>query len=70
MSDRTNILSAKNGLENIPANVTSSPSKKAKLSAANANFEEVTTLRVKKLTADATLPKRGSARAAGYDLAR
>ena len=30
----------------------------------------ITTLRVKRLTPDATLPKRGSERAAGYDLSR
>ncbi|KAK9811022.1 hypothetical protein WJX73_007096 [Symbiochloris irregularis] len=43
------------GGENIP------PAKKAK--------PEITELRVKKLSEFATLPKRGSARAAGYDLA-
>ena len=31
---------------------------------------EITTLRVKKLSEHAVLPKRGSAKAAGYDLAR
>jgi hypothetical protein len=30
----------------------------------------INTLRVKKLSSNATLPKRGSAKAAGYDLSR
>ena len=42
--------------ENVP------PSKAAKT--------EITTLRVKRLSDQAVLPKRGSAKAAGYDLSR
>ena len=54
-------------IENTP----SSPAKKAKLSSSSAiTAAAISTLRVKKLTPDATLPKRGSERAAGYDLAR
>lgn len=54
-------------IENTP----SSPSKRAKISSTPAiSAAAISTLRVKKLTPDATLPKRGSERAAGYDLAR
>jgi hypothetical protein len=45
--------------ENLPEN----PAKFAKV-------EQMDILRVKKLSENATLPKRGSAGAAGYDLAR
>ena len=44
--------------------------KKSKTSAAAVTPAPITTLRVKRLTPDATLPRRGSERAAGYDLAR
>ncbi|CAL5225468.1 g8289 [Coccomyxa viridis] len=50
-------------------NVSSSPSKKAKLSASAVTPAPISTIRVKRLTPDAVLPKRGSAKAAGYDLA-
>jgi hypothetical protein len=54
-------------IENTP----SSPAKKAKISSAPAvTAAAISTLRVKKLTPNATLPTRGSERAAGYDLAR
>ena len=49
---------------------SSSPSKKAKLSTAAVTPAPISTLRVKRLAPDATLPQRGSAKAAGYDLAR
>ncbi|BDA40662.1 Deoxyuridine 5'-triphosphate nucleotidohydrolase [Coccomyxa sp. Obi] len=53
-------------IENTP----SSPSKRAKISSTPAiSAAAISTLRVKKLTPEATLPKRGSERAAGYDLA-
>lgn len=54
-------------IENTP----SSPSKRAKISSTPViSAAAISTLRVKKLSPDATLPKRGSERAAGYDLAR
>ncbi len=66
------IDAASHVLTNIE-NTPSSPAKKAKISAAPppaVTAAAISTLRVKKLTPDATLPKRGSERAAGYDLAR
>ena len=48
----------------------SAASKKSKTSAAAVTPAPITTLRVRRLTPDATLPRRGSERAAGYDLAR
>lgn len=54
----------------VNKNVGSSPSKKAKLCAAAITPAPISTIRVKRLTPDAVLPKRGSAKAAGYDLAR
>ena len=67
------IDAASHVLTNIE-NTPSSPAKKAKISAAApppaVTAAAISTLRVKKLTPDATLPKRGSERAAGYDLAR
>lgn len=62
----TGILTPMNAINTV----TSSPSKKAKLSIPAVTPAPIGTLRVKKLTPDATLPKRGSAKAAGYDLAR
>ena len=55
---------------NVNPTSTSSPSKKAKLSTAAVSPAPISTLRVKRLAPDATLPQRGSAKAAGYDLAR
>lgn len=66
MTERHTVLTSVQGLENLP----SSPSKKLKVSNATPDAAEISTLRVKKLVPDATLPKRGSAGAAGYDLAR
>ncbi|EIE26694.1 putative Deoxyuridine 5'-triphosphate nucleotidohydrolase [Coccomyxa subellipsoidea C-169] len=64
------IDAASHVLTNIE-NTPSSPAKKAKISAppTAVTAAAISTLRVKKLTPDATLPKRGSERAAGYDLA-
>ena len=55
---------------NVNPASTSSPSKKAKMSTAAVTPAPISTLRVKRLAPDATLPQRGSAKAAGYDLAR
>lgn len=60
------VLTPTNGVNTVHM----SPSKKAKLSTAAVTPAPIGTLRVKKLTPDATLPKRGSAKAAGYDIAR
>ena len=50
---------------NVPADGPTTPSKKAKLDLPNN-----VTLKFAKLTENATVPKRGSTQAAGFDLCR
>ncbi len=66
LADARSILVPRNMNDSAP----SSASKKSKTTVGAVTPAPISTLRVKKLTPEATLPRRGSERAAGYDLAR
>ena len=56
--------------ENVAPGLTTTMASKGAVMSTGAGAQTVPNLRVKKLNPDAVLPKRGSAGAAGYDLAR